>query len=726
MRLLYCLLGCLAFASAQAQVSAVHHDLSVTLEPGSRELSVSGKVRFTGSGVAELRLAPEFTLQRLTLDGEPLSETKMRGALMGGLRVRTLALGNTPAAHTLELQYRGILAPLAQTDQRGVLAGLPAMADIRGSYLPASYAWYPDLGAETLTYTLRLDVPAAQRAVAPGRLRKETARRGRYHATFEFPHPTEGITLMAAPYQVREITHKNLRLRTYFHPEIAQLADDYLHSVGDYLELYSNWIGAYPYTEFSIVSSPLPTGYGMPTLTYLGIEVLRLPFIRHGALGHEILHNWWGNGVYADWRHGNWSEGLTTFMADYTYKERQGAEAARAQRLSWLRDFAAIPEGQDEPLTRFTSRHHSASQTVGYHKAAFLFFMLRDELGTDVFNQGLRRFWKEQRFRIAGWGELQRAFETVSGKRLDTFFTQWLTQGGAPQPVIHDARLTQRDGKHRITVTLTQPAPAYALRVPLVVTTAGGKQEHIVELNRERQRYVLESASRPLSLALDPELRLFRRLDAAELPPILRQVINDPATLTVIAGNDAAFQETARRLAERLLDHAPRYGEHYDRAQTLLLIGTQQAVREFLLKHKLPPQPDTLHGKGNAQAWAARQDSGKTLLVIAADNNAALEALLRPLPHYGSESYLIFEQGKVIERGVWPASGNEWLCRRSECTVRLLHLTSLSSALWDRAGGEMGHYTVQTPLFTQAPGVISAPHPRVSWWLCSGDPAPCP
>ena len=78
----------------------------------------------------------------------------------------------------------------------------------------------------------------------------------------------------------------------------------------------------------------------MPTLTYLGIEVLRLPFIRSTSLGHEVLHNWWGNGVYPDYAHGNWSEGLTTFMADYTYKERESDDAARDMR----RDGCAISQ----------------------------------------------------------------------------------------------------------------------------------------------------------------------------------------------------------------------------------------------------------------------------------------------------------------------------------------------------------------------------------------------
>lgn len=78
----------------------------------------------------------------------------------------------------------------------------------------------------------------------------------------------------------------------------------------------------------AVVASPLPTGFGMPTLTYLGADVLRLPFIRKTSLGHEILHNWWGNGVYVDYTRGNWSEGLTTLMADYAYKEDESAAAA--------------------------------------------------------------------------------------------------------------------------------------------------------------------------------------------------------------------------------------------------------------------------------------------------------------------------------------------------------------------------------------------------------------
>ena len=216
---------------------------------------------------------------------------------------------------------------------------------------------------------------------------------------------------MAGPYELAErrvdsVDGRSLVVRTWFHPELAPLAEGYLESAAGYIELYERWTGAYPFGDFGIVSSPTPTGFGMPSLTYLGIDVLRLPFIRHTSLGHEVLHNWWGNGVYVDYERGNWAEGLTTFMADYHYRERAGDEDAREQRLAWLRDFAAVPPSDDRPLASFRARSHGASQVVGYHKAAMLFLMLRDRLGRQTFDEGLRRFWRENRFEVAGWPAL--------------------------------------------------------------------------------------------------------------------------------------------------------------------------------------------------------------------------------------------------------------------------------------------------------------------------------
>jgi hypothetical protein len=87
----------------------------------------------------------------------------------------------------------------------------------------------------------------------------------------------------------------------------------------------------------------------------------------------------------------------------------------------------------------------------------------------------------------------------------------------------------------------------------------------------------------------------------------------------------------------------------------LLVIGLQEEIDAWLRRAGLPARPDAVRGKGTAQAWTARPAGGATLAVVSGRNVEALAALARPLPHYGRQSYVVFEGGRAVERGAWPA-----------------------------------------------------------------------
>lgn len=658
--------ACIGATARDATAQALpHHDLHVRLDPATRELFVEDAIAVGGSDDVTFTLARRFTVEQVLVDGIHVSSAPQSShAQRNAWRI---PLGHAGQVHAVTVRYRGHLEPLPAADHREVLHGLPPMADPRGSFLPGGSGWYPEVGATFFTYRLSLDLPVGQRGLVPGRLTDERSEGGSYRATFAFARPAESIDLMAGPYQVREqvVLREGadpLRLRTYFYPELSDLADDYLTAVGRYVDLYSRWIGPYPFTEFSVVSGPLPTGFGMPTLTYMGADVLRLPFIRESSLGHEVLHNWWGNGVYVDFEHGNWSEGLTAFMADYTYKEQRGPDAARDARLELLRDIAAIPPGQDTPLRRFTSRSHGTSQIVGYHKGTFVFFMLRDLLGTSVFDAGLRRFWRDQQFRVAGWADLERAFEEVSGRRLDPFFDQWLSRTRAPRLRIEAARSARAGSGHRVWVTVTQDAPAFAATVPVRVTTPTGRTEYQLDVSAARQEFVLDVPARPESVSLDPDFRVLRHLDPAEMPPILRQVMVDPATVTISASAADAVRRAAADLSRALLDYPRTLGDAatWRDGGPLLVIGLSEDVDQFLARANLPGRPQQVGTRGTAQVWTAIRPNGKAVAVVSGESVEALKALLRPLPHYGRQSYLIFEGPRAVERGVWPTQPPTW------------------------------------------------------------------
>lgn len=662
-------------------------ELDIELDPATRKFSAVATVR---PETTDFRFAlhESLAVTAASFDGRALAARPAGGdGVLRGWRVRL------PAPGPLRLTYGGTLPALDRSlDHRDVLRRLMPMAAAEGSFLPAGGAWYPQPGA-LFTYRVTLSVPATQRALVAGRLVAESspeAASGRYRASFEFDRPADGIDLMAGPWQIREqlaprANGAPLRLRTYFTADldaIDGLATAYLDDSRRYIERYSRTIGPYPFDGFSIVASPLPTGFGMPTLTYIGAEVLKLPFIRATSLGHEVLHNWWGNGVFVDYASGNWSEGLTTFMADYAYKEDESAAAAREMRLGWLRDFAAVPAADQQALAAFRSRTHGAAAAVGYGKSAMLFVMLRDLIGEDAFGHGIRAFWDRHRFGVAGWHELRAAFERSSGRDLGAFFAQWLERAGGPTVRIERARATTRGAQARLMLDLAQAAPPYALRVPLELVFADRRETRQIELQDVRQQLTLDLASIPESVRLDPELRLWRTLAADQLPPILRLWMTARAPRMVIAEppfdghperNGSTRPATggvgvaARTLAQRIFERPPQEigADSVDRDHgPVLIVGLHAAVDAALARAGLPPRPATPGLRGSAQVWTVMRTTGTPVAVISVRDLDSMQALLRPLPHYGGQSWLVFEGSRAVDRGVWQAPGAGVAVRR--------------------------------------------------------------
>src|SRR6185369_8973842 len=177
----------------------------------------------------------------------------------------------------------------------------------------------------------------------------------------------------------------------------------------------------------------------------------------------------------------------------------------------------------------------------------------------------------------------------------------------------------------RIRATLTQGELPYRLRVPISVETDRGTEQQIVHLDAARQELSFETQGQPRAMTIDPTLRVFRRLDPREIPPILRQVTLDPAAVTVIATRNDEAREAARALAQRMMDTAPRFGESPPQDASVIVIGLHDEVDMWLTRAHLPAEPQQLRNRGSAQVWTAQLSNGKALLAISARDAAALQ-----------------------------------------------------------------------------------------------------
>lgn len=630
---------CLLLIATPA-AAGIHHDIAVSLSPESG-LRVHDRIELSETSRQSMRLAPQFTVTRLEADGRPLPV----GA--GG------QWQIPPGTRTLIVEYGGQWPRHEAESHHGAADSSFVAGD--GAFLPSWAPWLPEFDDPRVSYRLAVTSVDPLVAVATGRLLGEERADGRYRATFVSHYPGEAPSLFAGPYRIVERRTPSLLLRAYLHPELpVTLGEEHLALAEQIIGRFAASIGPYPFDAFHIVSAPLPVGLGFPGMTYIGRRILPLPFITDQSLAHEILHNWWGNGVIADTARGNWAEGLTTFQADYALAP---PDRQQQMRLTWLRDYAALPDTRKTAVAEFRSKEDDAAQVVGYNKVAFIFHMLQNEIGARAFDEGLRVFWATHRGVGAGWTELQAAFEEAAGRRLDTFFTHWLQRRDAPSLRLIEAAATQDAGRWRVKIRVAQEAPSYRLTVPIAIESAAGRQMFRLALDGTEATGSFLLMERPTAVTVDPDFDLFRSLTAAEVPPRLRDVTLSGETGIVVLAEGIAV-ERAQALAARLFDAGGKpipAAAAVTHAGPLLIVGTEEQVAPFLESLGVVTSPAA--SSGSARAWVARPD-GRAIMVVTATDAEALAALIRPLPHYGGESWIVFDGAKVVDKGIWPAGDN--------------------------------------------------------------------
>jgi hypothetical protein len=589
-----------------------------------------------------------------------------------------------PGQNRFVLRYRGhirhALQPAGEESLRG-FRETPGTVTPAGVFLSGRSHWYPQLGDGLITFDLALRLPPGWSGMSQGQRVTQAPGTDAVHERWRCDSPQQEIYLVAGEFTAYSQAADNVEAMVILREPDAALAQRYLDATAEYLRLYGELIGTYPYSKFALVENFWETGYGMPSFTLLGPKVIRFPFILHSSYPHEILHNWWGNSVYVDYDSGNWAEGLTSYLADHLVREQRG-EGSDYRRGTLQKYTDYVRQQQDFPLTQFRGRHSEVSEAVGYGKTLMLFHMLRRELGDERFIRGLRTLYERNRFRVTGFGAVEAAFAAVAGRPLGDFFTQWTAHAGAPQLRIAQARARPQDGGFRLSFLIeqVQGAAPFRLRLPLAVRLAGREQawqtEVVVE-DRQTQVELLLPA-RPLHVDLDPEFDVFRRLHREEIPPSIGQLMGAERLLIVLpdaapAALGAAYAARARtwQAAQPERIEIVRDSElaHLPADRAVWLFGWRNrfrpALAEALADYDFTAQPRSVRVAGDV---LARDDhavvvlgrragqSGQALGWLAADRAAMLPGLGRKLPHYGRYSYLAFtgEAPDNVLKGQWP------------------------------------------------------------------------
>lgn len=532
-----------------------------------------------------------------------------------------------------------------------------------GVFLSGASGWYEKSGDDLVTFDLTVTLPAGWDAMSQGRREVLERSAALTRVRFVADTPQEEIWLVAGPLvETRRMT-EGIEASVLLRTRDDALAAKYLDATGPYVAMYSKLLGPYPYSKFALVENFWETGYGMPSFTLLGSKVIRLPFIITSSYPHEILHNWWGNGVYVAQEGGNWSEGLTAYLADHLFAEQNGGGAAyRQEALQKYADY--VSRTKDFPLSEFRERHSASSEAVGYGKALLLFHMLRRELGDDLFVKGLRALYAERRFQRSSFDDIRRAMEKVSGRDLAASFTPWVTRAGAPRLAAHDVTSRQDDDKSwhvAGAIDQVQPGAPFPLSIPVAVTMEGHETafQTIIRTTESSIKFDLPLPAKPLRLDVDPEFDLFRLLDPDEMPPALSGAFGaDAATMILPASAPAELLEAYRSMAvewnkgrtppmtvvtDAEIAELPKHG-------SIWVVGFENRFVDRAVLALDPYSVSPVKNGDRAIAMVARRRTAdpSVLVFVAVARAAQVPGLTRKLPHYHKYSHVEFEGDEPV------------------------------------------------------------------------------
>ena len=524
-----------AFSSAAQQ--SLHHELEVEILHDAKTLRGMDTIRLP-KGASRLRVAFRPGVRILGVGGA--TYTQKEGVL--NLSIETAH----PSSNTVVLRYEGVFDDSFEAEPfsmdnpgQGVLGTITQDA----AFFLAGSGWYPMI-VEDIPETFRVSVtaPRGVYAVMEGRLETHADDPDRSLSIWSVTRPSGPLAMFAGRYVVNERMHDKVRIATYFFPANAGLSTRYLDAVQRHIVRYEALHGPYPFAKFAVVENFFPTGYGFPSYTLLGSRVLRLPFIPDTSLRHEVAHCWWGNGVLVDANGGNWSEGLTTYVADYLSEEEHSFEQARAYRLRTLEKYALLAAGaQDFPLSNFRSRYNPASQAVGYGKAMFVFHMMRLRIGDTAFWAALRDIYAERLYKKTSWVHFMDAFAEHGGLGRDevrTFYKQWITRPGALQLAIDSTRVVSAAGRPQVEGLLIQKSPRFNVRVPVEVVGATISRRESVTLDDAKAIFSFRMEEAPRTLAADPDFDVFRLLYPEEIPATV-DAVKGSNTLAAVLAEDS-------------------------------------------------------------------------------------------------------------------------------------------------------------------------------------------
>jgi aminopeptidase N len=332
------------------------------------------------------------------------------------------------------------------------------------------------------------------------------------HWREDVPIPVKVMVIGVARFAMQESARLNdVSITSWVFPQNrAEGFHDYSVAVRA-LDYFQKNVGPYPYKKLANVQSKTRFGglENANTIFYFENSVTGKGE-QEALIAHEIAHQWFGNSATEnDWHHVWLSEGFATYFTNLYLEHTYGRERFVKQLLANRDKVIRYHQKVVRPIVDVTIEDpKNVLSPNTYEQAGWVLHMLRQEIGDELFWQGIRHYYAKFAGKNAMSADFQASMEQVSGKDLTKFFQQWLYQAGYPKLAV-EWKFDRVKKELQLKVEQLQSQAQFDF--PLEFATQSNEaqfQLHTVRIQSKVSEFKFPMQSVPKSISLDPMVKL--------------------------------------------------------------------------------------------------------------------------------------------------------------------------------------------------------------------------
>ncbi|MCX6558815.1 MAG: hypothetical protein NTW95_15525, partial [Candidatus Aminicenantes bacterium] len=270
-------------------------------------------------------------------------------------------------------------------------------------------------------------------------------------------------------------------------------------------------------------------------LTFYPPATLPENFFFTPVFGHEIGHCWWGNcvrgaegpiineglaqismGLYSE--HALGEKVFRRMLKDgalellFAHSARGYFRALQSPKGESNSVLGLFLRGEDLELGIPNEDKRNTLHMLANSKGLFCYAMLRDLIGSDAFQHGLRGALECFAWKTMTIDDLRAQFEKTSGRDLKWFFEQWFFRTGAPEFSFSFA-IEPRGKEWLVTGHVTQLRDVYRVSAEIAFSTGAVREVRTVDCSGKETGFSFTLPFKPQAVLFDPDYKILRWTD---------------------------------------------------------------------------------------------------------------------------------------------------------------------------------------------------------------------